>query len=398
MSTRRRYLAGLGVAASGALAGCTSGSRFGRDSDGGDVDQGGGQSPGGDRTTVAGRSLPIPRSDLQRGAATDAIPAIIDPVFGEDWSGYSSDLYGESRLSADDTVVGIERGGEARAYPLKVLNWHEIVNDAFDGPLLVTYCPLCGSAVTAVRTVNGEETTFGVSGLLFRNDLVMYDEATDSLWSQIAATAINGPATGTTLQLVPSSLTTWGEWQASHPDSVVLRPPPESGTVREDGGVRNYAKDPYAGYAVSSAIGISGRRFQDDRLHPKTTVVGVTNGQEAVAYPLPAVQRAGVVNDTVGDLPVVMAATEAGTLVAYSRRVEDEALVFGRADADHLRAGGSRWRLTTGAAVDGPHEGTVLTQANDSSPMFFFAWRDFNDETTVYGAEGVETTENSSGS
>lgn len=251
--------------------------------------------------------------------------------------------------------------------------------------------------MTAVRTVNGEETTFGVSGLLFRNDLVMYDEATGSLWSQIAATAINGPETGATLELVPSSLTTWGEWRAAHPETVVLRPPPESDTVRDDGGVRNYAKNPYAGYEVSSAVGLSGRQFQDGRLHPKTTVVGVSDGGAAVAYPLPAVQREGVVNDTVGDLPVVVAATEAGTLVAYTRRVEGETLTFERADAGHLRAGGSRWRVTTGTAVDGPHEGTTLTQANEASPMFFFAWKDFNSETTVYGAESVSATATPSG-
>jgi hypothetical protein len=383
MPTRRQYIRGVGLAASAVLAGCTAG-------DGPDPEQGGsapsgGGVPDGNVSATGSLSLPVERSELTRGAGKDAIPAITDPVFGDDWSGYSSDLHGAARLADDDTVIGVARAGGARAYPLKVLNWHEIVNDTLGGPLLVTYCPLCGSALTAVRTVNGQETTFGVSGFLYRNDLVMYDQATDSLWSQVAATAINGSQTGTTLELVPSSLTTWGEWQDAHPETAVLRPPPESDTVAADSGVRDYSRNPYDGYEKTRRIGLSYSGFEDDRLHPKTTVVGVGHDGKAVAYPLSAVRDAGVVNDTVGGLPVVVAATAAGSLVAYERRVDGERRSFERAGENHLEAGGSRWRLTTGVAVGGPHEGTTLAQANDASPMFFFAWKDFHPETAVYG-------------
>jgi len=387
MPSRRRLLAGL-TASLGTLAGCGY-----RGTTGGGGTSTGGPSTGSptpvDRRLVNGVAVPVPRGELQRGAATDAIPAIVDPVFGGNWGGYASEQYGAARLSADDTVVGVERAGEARAYPLKVLNWHEVVNDRLGGPLLVTYCPLCGSAMTAVREAAGEETVFGVSGYLYRNDLVMYDRATDSLWSQIAATAINGDLTGETLDLVPSTLTTWGEWQETHPDTVVLRPPPESGTVADDSGIRDYGRNPYVGYDDSGRIGIGSDSYDDDRLHPKTTVVGVGHEGEAVAYPLPTVQNEGVVNDTVGGLPVVVAATENGTLVAYVRRVDGETLQFERADATHLRAARSRWELATGRAVDGPHEGTTLEQATDTSPMFFFAWKDFHPETAVYGAAGT---------
>jgi hypothetical protein len=320
----------------------------------------------------------VPKSELNRGAPKDAIPAITDPAFAADWSSVAWNL-------ADDwTVVGVRRDGRARAYPLAVLNWHEIVNDAFDGPLLVTYCPLCGSAVTAERRVDGAETAFGVSGYLWNSDLVMYDEATDSLWSQILATAIRGPRTGDTLALTPSTMTTWGEWRGVHPDTEVLLPPPKSGTI-VDADPRNYERNPYAGYDENARIGIGYNDVDDDRMHPKTRVLGVTHDGVSRAYPLPRIETEGVVNDTVGGLPVVVTTTPAGSLVGYDRRVDGDARRFAAEGDTHLAADGSRWKRTTGVAVDGPHEGTELAHANDRSPMFWFAWVDFHEDTDVYG-------------
>jgi hypothetical protein len=309
----------------------------------------------------------------------DGIPAITDPAFADDWSD------ADATLEDDERVVGVARGGEARAYPLGILDWHEVVNDSFGGPLLVTFCPLCGSGVTAVRRVDGEETRFGVSGKLWRNDLVMYDAKTGSLWSQILATAIRGEETGTTLDLVPSTLTTWGAWREAHPGTSVLLPPPASGTVQGDVS-RNYETDPYAGYEDDRRIGISTEEFDDDRLHPKAQVVGVASDGVARAYPFQRVSEGGgVVNDRVGDLPVVVSVDAADGLVAYDRRVDGETLSF-RADGErHLAAGGWRWERTTGRAVDGPHEGTTLTRANGRSQMFWFAWLDFHPDTEVYG-------------
>jgi hypothetical protein len=387
MQLRRRSLLAACCSGAAALAGCTG--RF----DGDDA-AAGAETPTGGASAAGGLTLPVPESELNRGAGKDDIPAIVDPVFDTDWSGYGT---GDdpARLSPDDRVVGVARAGEARAYPLKLLNWHEVVNDSFPAaeggePLLVTYCPLCGSALTAVRRAGGEETVFGVSGLLYRNDLVMYDAATESLWSQVAATAIRGELTGETLELVPSTLTTWGEWRETHPGTVVLRPPPASSTVRGADATRDYGRNPYAGYDESREIGVgfSGSDYDDDRLHPKATVIGVADGEEAVAYPLSAVREAGVVNDRVGSLPVVVAATSEGTLVAYERRVAGETVAFERADGARLRAAGSRWRVADGRAVDGPHEGRTLPRANEVSPLFFFAWKEFRPQTAVHGAAG----------
>ena len=392
---RRRYLSGLAGGTAAWLAGCsglagrsdTRGANGTTDTpaatdtprvtDGpDDVTTAGGTATGVSRS-AGDVELPVPRSELDRGAPEDAIPAITGPAFGADWSEFAVEL------APDERVIGVERGGEARAYPLAILNWHEVVNDTFDGPLLVTYCPLCGSGLTAERRVDDEETTFGVSGLLWNSDLVMYDRMTDSLWSQIMATAIRGPKTGSTLSLVPSTLTKWSAWRETHPDTRVLLPPPASGAIGE-AKPRDYARDPYTGYDESRRIGIGGEEFEG-RLHPKTEVIGIAHDGVARAYPFDAVTSDGVINDRVGDLPVVVTVDSGAALVAYERRVDGDELTFEPAGTDAIRAGGSRWRRATGEAIDGPHEGTQLPRANDASPMFFFAWRDFNPDTGVYG-------------
>jgi len=343
--------------------------------------------------------LPVDDSALTRGAPVDAIPAIVDPAFGANWAGVSAEVPAgaaafrepklktiQPRLSDDERVVGVARAGEARAYPLRVLNWHEVVNDRLGGPLLVTYCPLCRTALAARRRVDGEVTRFGVSGLLFRNDLVMYDGATGSHWSQLLATAIQGPMTGEALDLVPSTLTTLGEWRETHPDTVVLRPPPESGTVGTGLKTRDYTRDPYAGYERSDDAGLDDE-FDDDRLHPKTVVLGVERSGVARAYPAETIREEALVEDVVGGLPIVVTTTGEGTPIAWHREVDGRERSFEVGDDRHLRAGGSRWRRSTGIAVDGPYEGTRLAQANAVSPLFWFAWLDFYPDTELYGPD-----------
>lgn len=356
------------------------------------------EASGGVATDLGGGiDLPVDESELRRGASRDAIPAVVDPAFGKDWSDVSVEVpwrefVGETsrtrtiepRLGDDDHVIGVIRDGEARAYPFRVLNWHEIVNDTFDEPVLVSYCPLCRTAVTTDRRVDGTVTNFGVSGLLYKNALVMYDEVTDSLWSQVLARAIRGPQTGESLALEPTTITTWGEWRDNHPDTVVLRPPPESGTIAPGDGTRNYNVNPYVGYQQSDEAGLDGE-FDDDRLHPKTEVLGVSHGDVARAYPAETIAQEDPLEDEVDGLPIVVTMTGDGTPIAWVRAVDVDVLSFAVADRRHLRAGGSTWNRATGLAVDGPHEGTRLTQANAVSALFWFAWLDFYPDTEVYG-------------
>lgn len=323
--------------------------------------------------------LPLPDSELVRAAGKDEIPAIVDPAFGADWSAVTATL-GER-----DSVIGVSIDGRARAYPLSILNWHEAVNDSFGGPLLVTYCPLCGSGVTAARRVNGRETTFGVSGYLWQRDLVLYDDLTESLWSQILGRAVRGSRTGERLSLRPSTMTTWGEWRDSYPETEVLLPPPESETVTGRGR-RNYNTNPYSDYEDTQPPDFSvGEGYGDDELPPRALVLGVATDEAATAYSFRVVREAGdVINDRVGDLPVVVASTH-DSIVAYDRRAGGEAVDFGR-DGDALVGGGSRWGVVSGRAREGPHAGIELDRANDRNPMFWFAWQDFFPGTDIYRA------------
>lgn len=391
---RRAYVASA-LAGVGSLAGClgvddlprltgSDGSTSGT-ADDATSPSGGTSSPG------QPDEYPVPESEIKRGAPRDAIPAIVDPDFASDWSGlelevpsqYEGNRLIRPRLDDGDEVLGIERGGEARAYPLRVLNWHEVCNDTFDEPLLATYCPLCRTGVAAVRRVDGEETRFGVSGLLWKSNLVMYDELTESRWSQVAATAIRGEKAGTRMDLVPSTITTWGEWRDAHPDTEVLVPPPESSTIRGRDATRNYERDPYSGYDSDDRVGI-GRSEFDDRLHPKTIVLGISDGGVARAYPLAEVRSAGVVNDTVGELPVVVTVDAGDNLVAYERAVDGETLTFEADTEATIRGGGTTWRRSSGRAVDGSLEGSTLDRANDRSPMFWFSWADVYPDTEIF--------------
>jgi hypothetical protein len=291
-------------------------------------------------------------------------------------------------VRADVATAGAgESGPSARAYPLALLNWHEVVNDTLGGPLLVTYCPICRSGLVARRTVDGEVTGFGVSGLLYRENLVLYDGATGSLWSQILATAIRGPETGETLEVLPSTLTTWGEWRGRFPDGEVLLPPPLSDTVV--GPVRmDYGFD-LVGQARENAAYLEERMgddFDDSRLPKRALVLGISAGGAARAYPLTDALPVAPVNDRVGGVPVAIAGRR-GSAVGFDRRVDGRTLTFADGDPGYLRAGGSRWRVETGRAVDGPLAGTRLEQVNAHPPLFWFAWLDFHPGTSVWGRD-----------
>lgn len=219
----------------------------------------------------------VPADEIMRGGPPrDGIPAIDRPRFI---------LPGEAAwLAADARVIGVHYEGIARAYPISILNWHEIVNDSFAGtPVLVTFCPLCGTGI--VFLPEGADADFGVSGLLYNSDVLLYDRKTESLWSQILAEAISGERRGEQLRILPALHTTWGQWQAQHPDSVVLS--------RETGHRRNYEHDPYAGYADNPATFFPVSASPDDSLHPKERVLGLRVGAQSKAYPFSYLKELG---------------------------------------------------------------------------------------------------------
>jgi hypothetical protein len=330
---------------------------------------------------IPGVELPVPYQEMETPLSPDHIPAIVGPVFGSDWSGLDPEGVDDPTLPEETAVIGVERDGRSRAYPLRILDWHEIVNDDFGGPIAVTYCVLCGSSVVVERYVDCEPTTFGVSGRLWRDALVMYDTATESLWSQIFSTAIRGPETGERLDVVPSSLSSWGEWRRTHPQTEVLLPPPHSTLIDDRDRLFPYFESKYHYEGESQLIGVD----TDDELGLRTLVIGVSDGRETRAYPFDIVADRDVISDTVGELPVVVSITPDGTLVAYDRRLGGREYAVTAAGERHLKLGGSRFERLTGEAVDGPHDGIRLSQANDYPPMFWRGWSNFNPDTTVYG-------------
>ncbi|MFH1331566.1 MAG: DUF3179 domain-containing protein, partial [Actinomycetota bacterium] len=209
------------------------------------------------------------------GPPPDGIPPIDDP-------GFVTAAAADEWLEDAEPVVVLAVGGEARAYPVQILIWHEIVNDTIGGvPVSVTYCPLCNSAVSYRRIVDGVETTFGTSGLLFASALVMYDRATESLWTHFDGRAVVGVLTGRTLEPIASPLLSWGDFKATHPDGLVL-------DRESTGHDRPYGQNPYVGYDDPAATPFLFRGALDDRAAAMQRVVGVALGDDAAAWPLDA--------------------------------------------------------------------------------------------------------------
>jgi hypothetical protein len=170
---------------------------------------------------------------MSGGPPKDGIPSIDDPAFVP--------VAQMREINATEPVIGLVIEGDARAYPLRVLTWHEIVNDVVGGvPVAVTYCPLCNSAIVFDRRVDGQATEFGTTGKLRNSDLVMYDRATESWWQQFLGEAIVGARTGMLLKIIPARLESWERFAARHPQGKVLVP--------NNPGMRSYGMNPYAGY------------------------------------------------------------------------------------------------------------------------------------------------------
>ena len=237
--------------------------------------------------------------DLKQGCpARDCIPSIDDPKY------VASDE--ADHVTDDAVVIAISYKGEKRAYPARILDRHEIVNDTIAGdPIAITWCPLCGSAVGVRRTVGGEVTEFGVSGVLYNSDLVLYDRSTETLWDQIEAKGIVGPLTGETLELVPVTMTRWSRWRAAHPDTLVLS--------ADTGFDRDYSLDRYAKYRGSSELMFPVSR-NDDRIHPKSVVFGFNVSGKSIAFTEARLEQDGSVAHELDGLDAMVTLHDDGTV------------------------------------------------------------------------------------
>jgi hypothetical protein len=233
-----------------------------------------------------------------------------------------------------------------------------------------------------VREIEGRELTFGVSGKLWQDALVMYDHQTRSLWSHVTGNCLEGELEGEEVTVFPSVQTSWEEWKKSYPNTLVLKKPRRTYLSA----YKRYNEDPHR-------LGILGTKNPDDQLDGKDVVLGVRIGSEhQAAYPLKMLKKTPVVNDQLDDEPIVIVYSDkAETAYAYYRRVEDRLLTFRHVADDSIlemtdQQTQSSWNAVTGEAIGGPLAGRKLRRAIGSQ-AFWFAWRSFFPRTRLWGDE-----------
>ncbi|MEJ7800284.1 MAG: DUF3179 domain-containing protein [Ilumatobacter sp.] len=331
--------------------------------------------------------LPEPIVDtdeiISGGPPPDGIPPIDEPTF--------LPTRAVDFLAEDEPVLALEIDGDARAYPIQVMIWHEIVNDTVgDAPVSVTYCPLCNTAVAVDRRVGERVLSFGTSGSLYQSALVMYDRQTESLWSHFTGQAIAGVLTGAELDSYPVATVAWSDWRDAHPDGLVLS--------RDTGHDRDYGRNPYPGYDDVDNPPYLFEGEVDDRLAAKTRVVGVGLDTTPTAIRLDPLLDAGVVALDLDGAPAVAWALpgtasaldadevtdgrDVGATGVFLATHDGQALTFTRTGNGFVDAQtGSRWDIF-GTAVEGPLEGATLDPV-EHVDTFWFAWAAFAPSTRV---------------
>jgi hypothetical protein len=304
-------------------------------------------------------------------------------------------------LDDREPVIVVEINDDARAYPLQIMTWHEIVNDEVGGtPVSVTFCPLCNTAYAFVRPeVDGEVTTFGTSGKLYNSNLVMYDRATESYWPQAWGQAVMGRLTGTELERVPAQIVSWRDFRSSFPEDLVLS--------KDTGHDRDYGLNPYPGYDDIDNPPFLFDGEVDGRLTAVERILGVEAGKHVTAFPYFRLKDSArgewaAVNAYMGDEPVVVLwkagtvsaldsediaeSRDVGAAAAFARRMEGRTLTFAVAGSGVVdKETGSIWTLL-GKAVEGPLAGEEL-EAVDAHDSFWFDWAAFHPDTEVWSGE-----------
>ena len=326
------------------------------------------------------------------GPPPDGIPPIDDPSF-------ESVEEAATWLDDDSPVMVVEVDDDVRAYPLAILTWHEIVNDELGGvPMVVTYCPLCNSALAFERTIEGPDgeqlvLDFGTSGRLYKSNLIMYDRQTHHLWTQFDGEAVIGDEQllGADLERVPAWLLGFSEFADAHPDAPVLS--------RDTGFDRDYGRNPYQGYDGEDAQPFLFDGEIDERFPPMTRVVGLEEDGEATAVLLELLTEERVAPVEVGgqSLVVLWAPGQASALdtaaIDEGREVGQTGAFVAELDGEPVdlepREDGRFVEPETGSVLDvrgrvieGPLEGERLEPVIHDD-TFWFVWTAFRDDTGV---------------
>ena len=343
--------------------------------------------PGAGQFTTDFSKHSVPYAEiLSGGPPKDGIPAIDQPRF----VGVKE---ADAWLEPQEPVILFQVGDDARAYPIQILMWHEVVNDTVgDVPAVVTFCPLCNTAIAFERKLDGQMLDFGTTGRLHYSNLIMYDRQTESWWQQATGDAIAGEYTGRQLKFLPASIFAWADFKATYPQGKVLS--------RETGYARRYGDNPYAGYDdVNRPPFLYAGPQTPGVLTPMARVFTIDLNGEAVAYPYDVLQEARVVNDSVGgtllvvvwapgtasalDAPAVALGRDVGAANAFSRQLDEQTLSF-RLDGERIvdEETGSQWDIL-GRAMSGRLAGRRLMPVVGVN-HFWFSWAAFKPETRVY--------------
>jgi len=323
---------------------------------------------------------------LSGGPPKDGIPSIDIPDFvsieeADEW------------LSPNEPVIQLIHNSQAKAYPLQILMWHEIANDSIGGtPVVVTFCPLCNTAIVFERVVNGRELVFGTTGRLRFSNLIMYDRQTESWWQQASGNAIVGELTGTQLNFIPASIVAWKDFMDANPNGTVLS--------RDTGYERAYGQNPYFGYDDINTPPFLYRGPETPGILPPTArVITLDLNGEVVAYPFDVLEDVRVVNDRVGDEDIVVLwspgttsaldssniaeGRDVGSAAIYSRNHDGRILTFINNEEKILdQETLSGWDVL-GRAISGELEGAQLNELV-SVNHFWFSWAAFKPETRIY--------------
>jgi hypothetical protein len=323
---------------------------------------------------------------LSGGPPKDGIPAIDQPQF-------VSVEQADAWLKPVEPIVLIRVGTDVRAYPIQILIWHEIVNDTVGAlPLIVTFCPLCNTAIAFKRTINDQVLDFGTTGWLRYSNLIMYDRQTETWWQQAGGDAIAGELTGAQLILYPAEMVSWQTFKTAFPNAKVLS--------RETGFSRSYGENPYVGYDdVNRPPFLYDGPPTPGQLPPIARVLTLDLGGDAVAYPYELLQNVHLINDQVGGVEIIVfwqsgttSALDAGTIASgrdvgsagiFKRISGDQTLTFTLQDGRFVDdQTGSEWNIL-GEAVSGSLAGQKL-EPLAAINHFWFSWAAFKPETRIY--------------
>jgi hypothetical protein len=321
-----------------------------------------------------------PAEVIPGGPPPDGIPPIDDPRYLP-----ASEV---DFLEDEEPVLSLQLGGEARAYPIQIMIWHEIVNDTVGGSP-VSYCPLCNTGVAFDRRLGDRVLDFGTSGRLYQSALVMYDRQTESLWSHFTGEAIAGVMTGEVLERIPVATVSWEDWLGANPDGLVLS--------RDTGETRPYGENPYPGYDGEDDPFLF-RGELDDRLEAKERVLGVGVNDDPTAVVTERLLAEGTITFDLDGTEVVAWAVagtasaldssnvsegrDVGATGVFETTLDGRALSFTRDGEGFTDAEtGSTWNVL-GEATAGPLTGSMLT-ARDHVDTFWFAWAAFAPDTEL---------------